>query len=319
VERKESTLHAVGIFLFSPKVTKNPERWVELANSRPPEPLAIPPGNSIPTLPRNIEFIVDAVYFHKSNLLYKYSASGVDTYNSFQQNNNQVMQIFYKGEHDGDPVVRGYASNLSHTSSTKYVVLKAYDQYYNVVNGTEPSGTFNHWSFITIAHEIYHLLGLSHTVLFNNGSACPNTSITACNDGCADTPTPYEIINFFGVSPNSACGMVSNSYCSNNYMDYVNGAGLTPCQLEIMHSGLEGGLINYTVCEAISFDNTICEIGFPKIRHFGKNILIQSCFGNTPTLENGEYNKIYISKQIEIENIEIESNAEFEIIFETDC
>ena len=66
------------------------ERWTELMNIRPTEPIAIPPNNNILELPRNIEFIVDAVHFHQSDAFFEFCSSGQDTHNAFGEDVNEV-------------------------------------------------------------------------------------------------------------------------------------------------------------------------------------------------------------------------------------
>ena len=231
----------------------------------------------------------------------------------------RLINVYYKGYHGCNSQFPngchcGFVTSTQANTTNKYAVVGGFNLY-----GVQPTGTYNHWAFTTTAHEIFHLLTLAHTMHRPWGAPCNPANSNHCVDGCDDTPSPFEMVNIHNVPVDDPdCGE-DVGFCSNNWMDYFNGGALTPCQLERMHDALEGGMISYTVCDALSFDNTICEIGFPKIRHFGNNILIESCAGNIPTLENGEYNEIFSSQQVEIENIEIEGNAKFEIIFDDEC
>lgn len=309
------------------------------------EKMNIPPGNNTPNLPKNISFVLDAVYFWRNDNVYNFRAIYDQSYPIYGKDRDSVLNIFLSYHQFTYPEklsVGGYAASLNPNSKIKYTENRGYwQQYLNIVNnGGYIFNLFNGTGANTL-HELFHLLGLSHTVRWNGSAPCPtgcpgfgnnisNPINTNCDDGCDDTPTAWEImqLNNCAYHPDynddetrsGPCGWGNgnNPYCSNNIMDYNGHNALTPCQLEIIHSSLEGGMKSYLTCEAVTKNIALCDIGYPKLAYFGKNITI-GCQNQQATITNGEEIQLYYSQSVELSNFEIRSDCTFEVFIESPC
>lgn len=310
------------------------------------EKMNIPPNNSTPVLEKNFSFVLDAVYFWRNDALHAFDAINSSNYSIYGKDRDSVLNIFLS-YHNFNPLndeklsVGGYASSLSPISKIKYTENRGYwQQYLNIVNnGGNIFNLFNGTGGNTI-HELLHLVGLSHTVRYNWADPCPtgcpgfNAGISNpidlnCDDGCDDTPTAWEImqLNDCAYHPDyndgqkkGPCGWGNgnNPYCTNNIMDYDGHNALTPCQLEIIHASLEGGMRSYLSCEAVTKNIALCDIGYPKLAYFGKNITI-GCQNQQATITNGEAIQMYFSESIELSNFEIRSDCTYEAFLELPC
>lgn len=123
-----------------------------------------------------------------------------------------------------------------------------------------------------------------------------------------------------GCTTHPACGWNTGGQpdCSNNLMDYNGSNALTPCQIGIVHSSLEGGMKSYLSCSAVSNDLTLCDIGYPKLSYFGKDVSI-GCVATPADVSSSEEIKVYFSNFVELTNFEVNSDSEFEIILENNC
>ncbi|MCG9911386.1 MAG: hypothetical protein MH137_08795 [Flavobacteriales bacterium] len=278
----------------------------------------IPSGNTTPVLAKNFNYVIDAVYFHNNPSLYSYN-SGTSLYNLYGTDKPNVMNVFITCCSSG-----GWAPNTSQTSSVKFtesgLIWKWYRDWVNGGGAIPPP----QWAFWTdgnhLCHEIGHLLGLNHTVLFPNGAACPTNIGNTCGDDCGDTPSAADMIHVYGSSVHPHCGFNNVGVgCSNNLMDYSNYNALTPCQIEKVHSGLENGLNPYTTCYAVSVDNSICDLGYPKLSHFGRNVIIGGCSTPPYALELNEKVDVYFSQSVEFFASEFTGSSQLEVIFENTC
>ena len=286
------------------------------------EQLNIPTGNSIPVNNKKYQFVLDAVYFWRNDATYNFNSIN---YSTQGKDKDSVMNIFLSY---GNTAVGGYASNTSSTSHTKYTENKSYWYAYvgNRANGIEDGGIWD--QAINTSHEMGHLLTLSHTVQWNSAPPCPtgcpgSTTInTACDDGCTDTPSAWEITQANNCTRHPACGWPGGIGgwvdCSNNLMDYTGRYALSPCQINKIHSGLEGGLRSYLSCAAVADDVSFQDLGYPKISYFGKNILVGTT-GSLSDITNQEKIQMYYSSTVELTNFEVRSDSEFEVILEREC
>ena len=295
----------------------------------------IPPNSSIPVISKNYRFVLDGVYFHRNDSHFLIQLSNPNTYNAYKVNPDEVMQVLLV-EDPNNPnynsvSVRGYASSTSHNSTYKYTeVGNAYDRYVSSIVNATPYPWALHGIGSTITHELGHLFGLFHTV-YSGGNPCPITP--SCDDDCPDTVTAYEMVtnpayNYVYPTPTSppynhpACrwGLGNIPGCSNNIMDYTGANALSPCQVETIHCGLDGGLKDYRVCDAVVSDNTVCDLGYPQIAYYGKKVTVEECGGNSPTLAGQEEANVYFSDEVEFyPGFEVEGQATFEVFHVAAC
>jgi hypothetical protein len=242
----------------------------------------IPPDNTVPANNKNYAFILDAVYFHRNDAWFNFYDAGA-AYPIIGADKTEVFNIFLSDDPNSS-TAGGYASDLSHDATApKFTENRNYYRTYQNFRNNIPQGNQYAWVLhgteTNTNHEIGHLLGLSHTVRYNSSTKCPTIAFPFgrafdpnCDDGCADTPTAWYITDNLNSGRHPACGWVQEKWCSNNMMDYSGNNALTPCQLGIIHAGLDGGLKNYKACEAVKTDKIICSLGFPKLAHFGKKL-----------------------------------------------
>lgn len=285
----------------------------------------LPPGNTTPVIDKNFSFVLDAVYFWRNSNTYNYQTIN---YTNQGQDKDSVLNIFLSHANGVNQKIGGYASNPDENSKVKYTENRFYwQQYIFNLSQNYPMTWLLHGTGSQTLHELGHLLGLSHTVQWNNAPPCPtgcpidsNNYPGAgpinpfCDDGCSDTPAAWEITNIFGCDKHPNCGWGnSGPHCSNNLMDYTGSAALTPCQIGKIHSHTENGMRSYLMCAALETDKTLCDIGYPKTSYFGKSLTI-GCPNNTATVSTREKISLYFSEEVNLSLIEVESGAEFEII-----
>ena len=283
--------------------------------------LNIPTGNDIPVLNKNYLFVLDAVYFWRNDTTYNYKSIN---YTKQGRDKDSVMNIFLS---HGTATLGGHASSTSTTSRFKYTENRSYWHSYtgSLANGDVTGGIWT--QALNISHEVGHLLGLNHTVLQAGGSGCPGGCKGAkinysCDDGCADTPSAWEILEANDCNTHPGCGwsggISGKTDCSNNLMDYTGMFALSPCQIEKIHQGLENGLKSYLQCAALSDDVFFPDIGHPKLTYFGRNIVIGSSTKKAG-LAPEEKIKVHYSGAVELNQLEIEAGGEFEVILGETC
>ncbi|MFN8309948.1 MAG: M43 family zinc metalloprotease [Chitinophagales bacterium] len=283
----------------------------------------IPPGNTTPVIAKNFYYVLDACYFWRNDATYNFNT--ID-YANQGKDKSEVINVFLSSNPGQN--VGGYASNLDPLSKIKYTEDRQYwSAYKDVMTNGLPFGWFIGSVASNTIHEIGHLTGLSHTVKYNWSTPCPtgcpnSTAIDVnCDDGCNDTPSAWDITNLNNCTKHPDCGWwdVNNtSYCSNNVMDYSGQNALTPCQIGVIHGSLEGGMKTYLQCTAVSTDLSLCDIGYPKVSYFGKNVSF-GCSATMAYLTNQEKIATYFSSSIELINFEVRSDSEFEAIYAPVC
>jgi hypothetical protein len=295
-------------------------------------PMNIPPNNSVSVNTKNYAYVIDAIYFHRDDAWFNFG-NGQDLYNTVGADKNSVMNIIltHRGHTRVPPSTisaGGYASSLSHAATAeKFTENRDYYQRYidflDQLTIGDQYGWAIHATYKNTVHELGHLLGLSHTVNWNDAPNCPTVADDGfvnvnCDDGCADTPTAWYIRDVLQAPIHPGCGWGTSSFmwCSNNMMDYNDNIALTPCQLGIIHAGLDGGLKNYKTCIAVKTDNSLCDIGYPKLSYFGKIVTI-GCSGTTATLTGEEEAKVFFSDQVVLNPATID--GAFEVVFQSTC
>lgn len=294
--------------------------WVNFNN----ELANIPLTNKPAVNDKNIRWIIDAIYFWRNDNSY----ISIDNINYAQNGRDgaNVLNIFLSG--DGG-TYSGWANDVSSTGNQKHTSNTGYwGNYRTLINGGGVV-TDQWWgaALLHLNHELFHLLTLHHTVRYNNNqpcfsscpSGCSNICPTGpinngCDDFCGDTPSAWEITQANGCTrhPNCSFGEGNVQWCSNNVMDYTGGNSMTPCQINRIHSALEGGLRPYLACNAVATNLSLCDIGYPKLSYFGKDVSI-GCVSTPASLTTREKVDVYTSNFVELTNFEVATDAAFEI------
>lgn len=298
------------------------------------EQMRLPPGNNTPVISKNIRYVIDAVYFRRSDAtstLYSidYGLNGQDKAN--------VVNVFIVT--GGGTTASGYAGLgdvLDPNSKNKFTSNQGIYGHYIAQVALYNAGSIPwinyHPEGCHLNHEIMHNFGLSHTVQLNNAPPCPTNCIGAfqnqlvsgtytpgspadpnCDDGCNDTPTAWDIAQYYNCQYHPACnGGPNDAWCSNNVMDYSLDNALSPCQIGIIHSSLENGMRTYLACDAVKSNLTLCDIGYPKLSYFGKDVSI-GCTNTMATITGKEKIATYYSNFVELNNFEMDNTSEFEV------
>ncbi len=281
------------------------------------QPMNLPLNNSTPAPSKNYKFVLDGIYFVHDNNYYSFPSINSQNLSLVGHKTDSVLNIFLT---EGTARYGGYAMSINPNSNIKYTENRDFHHKYKTWN---PNDSIV-WLYDTYAsqlnHELTHLLGLSHTVMYNSGDTCNSISNinTNCDDGCTDTPTAWDMRAVTGLHPACKWYHQWTPHCSSNMMDYAGGNSLTPCQLNIIHTNLDNGMKSYKACSAVLQDLTLCNIGYPEITYFGKNITIGTC-GNAITIDKNQRKKICFSQEVSLQNIEILEGTEFEISYLESC
>lgn len=314
-------------YLYARDVTK----WMNDRNTWNQQ-MNIPVGNTTPVISKNFFFVLDAVYFWRNDNIFNFRSFDVNNNHiTFGRDRDSVLNVFLTFDAANGTTARGYASNTDPNSKIKYTENHAYWQgYVSNMNSGNPFDYFLHGTGANTIHELGHLLGLNHTIREPDAtpcpvvtSGCPNPTGPTCGDNCADTPSAIEIMTQNNCSQHPACGWWTDivgpkTHCSNNVMDYSGQNALRPCQINIIHTNLQGGMRSYLSCAAVSRNLTVCDIGYPKLSYFGKVVSI-GCISTMANITNNENINLYYSESVELNNFEIAANAEFEVIKEGMC
>ncbi len=288
----------------------------------------IPPGNNTAVLDKNIRWVLDAVIFRNNDTYYTYSPGNAAADHSLHGVEEQnVMNIYIR---TGSQKPSGNASNTSPISNVKYTANAGFWEGYKALKNAGGSITDPWWHpyVVHLNHELFHCHTLNHTIRYNWNDTCfsscptgcgtllcPNRPVDSlCDDFCGDTPSAWDIaqLNNCTKHPNCGWGEGGVMWCSNNVMDYTGDNALTPCQINRIHSALEGGLRPYLACDAVLNNLTICDIGYPKLSYFGKDVSI-GCTSTAANLTTKEKVDVYTSNFVELTNFEVATDAAFEV------
>jgi hypothetical protein len=75
----------------------------------------------------------------------------------------------------------------------------------------------------------------------------------------------------------------------------------------------------YLSCEAVKQDMSYCDIGYPYISYFGKNVNIGGCSNQLADVTNREVLAAYFSESLDLQNFEVRTDSEFDVIYQPEC
>lgn len=130
--------------------------------------LHTPPNTSTPNPDKKYTYVLEAVYFLRNNTFFNYQSINGNNYTSIGKHRDSLVNIFIIGEQDGGAHVLG--SSLSHNSKVEFTEMSGvYKRYVEYLNNVHPNDQYDYVTGSaakTIIHEVGHLLGLNHTMLY---------------------------------------------------------------------------------------------------------------------------------------------------------
>jgi len=72
-------------------------------------------------------------------------------------------------------------------------------------------------------------------------------------------------------------------------------------------------------CAAVNTDKTYCDLGYPRVSYFGRNISIGGGTSALADVSSKEQLATYFLGQVELNNFEVAADAVFEIIYQAPC
>jgi hypothetical protein len=196
----------------------------------------LPPNNSTAKLEKKYQYILNAVFFHRSNSYYLYTRNPTNINAAFGKNLGKCINVFLQGKKAGS------SSACAVMEGNRAVSFNGvWDEYINPADAMwVKAGTLN--------HEIGHNLSLIHTLIPKDDEGKRGN----CNgeDYCSDTPTSDQLIPY-NIFPCDDCPRWGTStYCPNNQMGYSGHSALTPLQLGRVHWTIENEMSSYKSCFA---------------------------------------------------------------------
>ena len=251
-------------------------------------------GVQLPVLPINYKYQLSGVFFHNSSFHYNTQNLGYVA-SSFNNNPGEALNLYF--------TCWGNGGGVAYLNGAYAEIHGYYPAYINYrLPGTDdPTG----WNYSkgfadAINHEIGHNLSLEHTKTTPSTDCCDGINFPYCDDDCDDTPTYQEVLAQGFPDPCFWGGPLS----SNNLIDNVNeNRGLSPCQIDQVHSHIEGYKTTYYPCFYTISQLILTSPINDNISYFARSIIIPS--GSNLNVSN--YNGLFLNAE------EIEINGEFTV------
>lgn len=235
--------------------------------------LRIPPNNSIPVNHKDIQFVIEGIYYIRNSRLNREIDTASDGAGGWLERQptetdlaaqrlgpiDSVVHVFIHGvgifPENPSPGVWVFKNTYGGGGwGGPIVKMGSYAKYFSFfassgINKNHPRDWFWDGEIKTWEHELGHSLSLSHTVRYNNGPLCPTIRIfgattidTACDDGIPNNETPsawYMTDTLLApIHPGErgdSLRKLHPTWWSNNMMDYDHQHALSPMQIDLMH------------------------------------------------------------------------------------
>ena len=234
------------------------------------QPMRLQPFGNVPVYDPGYRYQLSGVFFWKNSTLYSDFNALSNLMSSYGQSTNNAINIFITSPQG--LTAGGYARYIGDNA---VLLFRPYANYIESVNNN--NGWYNRASGIIINHEVGHCLNLYHT-LMTNGGVCSDS----WNDFCNDTPSRPQMYSL--GQPDPCCW--NDVFCSNNLMDYnADMQSMTPDQLNIVHSALSSGKLNFIECNYQTNSLNISTFGNNSGSYIARDI---SVAGTSAIISNGK-------------------------------
>lgn len=293
--------------------------------------LRIPPNNNISVNSKDIQFIIEGIYYIQNSNINQFRINGNFTfsntdYNNYAINKDSVLHLFIQAD---DPSSNSWGG--VGFSAGNYICMANYGRYLayktNINQGDQWGWVIGAESGLW-AHEIGHSLSLDHTVLWGGGANCPCLKFPqfgalnpSCDDGIPNNETPSatymtDVLNApIHPGDRSANAALRAIWLSNNQMDYASEGAMSPMQIQLMHVYLYQQKPAWLVENAQWLNKNYCSWIGNRIAHYGKSITLnKNCSANLK-VTSGTTRKVVSSQSTEIfGGFEVLAGSEFEIV-----
>lgn len=316
--------------------------------------LRIPPNNNISVNHKDIQFIIEGIYYIKNTALNKEidrTQNSNGDWTVFETANSSNLAPLRQGPIDS--VIHIFVQGVGKSAKKEnniwtledtyggggvcygdIIRLGSYAKYWSFFAPSSPNiNSPRSWYWGPDAglweHEIAHSLSLDHTVLWPWGANCPTVKFngagsvqTSCDDNIPDNETPSawhmtDVLNA-PIHPGERNGTLKDlhpTWWSNNSLDYNNEHAMSPLQIQLMHVYLYQQKPAWLVENAQWSNKSYCSWIGNRISHYGKNITLnKNCLSNLK-VTSGTTRKVVASQSTEIfGGFEVLAGSEFEIV-----